>query len=32
MSPELGQLFEQGRRNPLWLKENVERLEICKRH
>jgi len=32
MSPELGRLFEQARRNPLWLKENVERLEVCKRH
>jgi hypothetical protein len=30
--PELGRLFKQARRNPLWLKENVERLEVCKRH
>ena len=32
MPPELARLFEQARRNLLWFSENVEKLEVYKRH
>lgn len=32
MPPELGQMFEQARRNLLWFNENAERLDVFNRY
>lgn len=32
MPPELARIFEQAERNLLWFSENVEKLEVYKRH